>query len=84
MFKPAKAIFLLLLLHLAAAAAGVDCRCGQVKRREFALPNEELRIVGGSETEVGEYPWQVHDTVFLGLHRLHLLFSAGADKTIDY
>ena len=79
MFKPTKTIYLLLLLRV-TAAAGVDCMCGQVKRREFGL-QKELRIVGGAETEVGEYPWQVCDTVFLGLHRLHLLFSSGADKT---
>ena len=64
MFKLTKTIFLLLFLHM-TAAAGVKCRCGQVKRREFGVPKEELRIVGGAETEVGEYPWQVNDTVFL-------------------
>ena len=68
MFKPVKAIYLLLVLLHVTAAAGVECRCGQVKRREFGLPKEDMRIVGGAETEVGEYPWQVHDYVFLGLH----------------
>ena len=34
-----------------------ECYCGQARRVEFGKTVD--RIHGGTETEVGEYPWQV-------------------------
>ena len=57
MTTPAVVLLLVVPLLASSEKEEAECYCGQARRVEFGKTVD--RIYGGTETEVGEYPWQV-------------------------